>query len=63
MNTEPESSEGAPSVGRGYPRARAGGPRAARRLCLHQRVAELLHTSRRSVGRAVEADVTARSAM
>ena len=27
--------------------------------CLQQRVAELLHTSRRSVGRMVEADVTA----
>ena len=73
MNTEPESSEAPPlrrsatrrpvPSGASVTAATAGRELAARALlaggCLQTRVAELLHTSRRSVGRMVEADVTA----
>ena len=60
MDTAAESSEGltAPSVAA----ATRGRELAARALlaghCPQQRVAELLHTSRRSVGRMAEADLT-----
>ena len=52
--TQHQSPRGTTAVVRrcGHTRALGGG-------CLQQRIAELLHTSRRSVGRMVEADVTA----
>jgi len=69
MDTESESLEETPAESQTVPSgesvaaATAGRKLAVRALlaggCLQQRVAELLHTHRRSVGRMAEADVTA----